>query len=802
MPDILSTSITGLLSYQSALQTTSHNIANVGNDTYSRQNVQLNARTPLRVGSDFIGQGVIVSDVRRLIDSYVTENIREFTSTTSRMEIFESLASRVESLVANDQGGLMPALDGFFNALNDVANDPAANAPRVALLGAAELLERQMNTIGDEMQELEQETDQRISFTLNEINALTSDVARLNDAIVRVSGVDAQPSDLLDQRDDVLRQLSERISLSVIEQSDGTLNVLMGSGQLLVTGTTALTLVARADAQQPDRLSVGLQSTGSTIDLSNTTIGGELGGLLDFRNNMLDTAQNRLGRLAIGLAETFNNQHIQGIDLDGNFGTNFFSTVDTGDLRGLIGGDYRANGFNDGDTIGFDLNFDGLTLNVAVPAIIAADTNQDIGQNILDQIAVAAGAAGATVTAIAGGYAITDTTTAGVTTNFTLRGDQIQFESAGGPYATGNTLAISNLTDGFADDAVFNTLLIGTNSTNVNSRLVATGGTATFAGPLSSALNNLNNAGTAEVYYSITDITALTVSDYSVEFDGTNYNVRRLSDAQIVATTSAPPSVPPFAMTNIDGVSTSIDGMDITITAGMVAGDSFYMRPTRNGALSFTRQIDDPKAIAAGTPVRSMASVNNIGDVKISAPTLTDVTHGDFLRTVDIFFDPTNPNATFDVIDRATGTVLQNDVIYTSGMTVSQNGWQIQITGAAENGDVLSVMQNTNAATDNTNMLVLAELQNQNFLDRNSATYQQAYSAMVSEIGTLNQQFKINLEVEQSLLANANLERQTLSGVNLDEEAANLIRFQQAYQAMTRVVQTAQAIFQSLLEAT
>ncbi|MCW8909350.1 MAG: flagellar basal body protein, partial [Gammaproteobacteria bacterium] len=111
MPDILTTSLTGLTAYQSALATTSHNIANVGTEGYSRQDVELSTRTPLRVGDEFIGQGVLVDDVRRIVNDYVSANIREFTSSTSRMEIFEELSSRVESLVSNEQGGLMPAMD-------------------------------------------------------------------------------------------------------------------------------------------------------------------------------------------------------------------------------------------------------------------------------------------------------------------------------------------------------------------------------------------------------------------------------------------------------------------------------------------------------------------------------------------------------------------------------------------------------------------------------------------------------------------------------------------------------------------
>ena len=136
MPDILTTALSGLRAYQGALSTTSHNIANVGNEDYSRQRVELNARLPAQVGREFIGQGVDLSDVKRIIDEFNTLNIRDFTSSSSRLSAFESYASRVENLIADDQSGLMPALDGFFNALNDVANDPAANAPRVALLGA------------------------------------------------------------------------------------------------------------------------------------------------------------------------------------------------------------------------------------------------------------------------------------------------------------------------------------------------------------------------------------------------------------------------------------------------------------------------------------------------------------------------------------------------------------------------------------------------------------------------------------------------------------------------------------------
>ena len=784
MPDILTTSLSGLTAYQTALATTSHNIANVGTEGYSRQDVELSARTPLRVGDEFIGQGVLIDDVRRIVSDYVSANIREFTSTTSRMGIFEEFASRVESLVANEQGGLMPALDGFFGALNDVANAPADYAPRVALLGAAEILQQQFSTIGTEMQNLEQEADERISFTLNEVNALTANIARLNNAIVRVSAVDQKPNDLLDQRDLVLKQLSEKLTVTVLEQSDGTLNVLMGSGQLLVTGTTALTLGAQADPAQPDRLSVNLQSTGGSLDLSNTAIGGQLGGLLDFRNNLLDVAQNRLGRTAIALSETFNAQHVQGMDLNGDIGTNFFRTVGVGDLRGSLGGDYLNKGFEAGDTVSFDLVFDGQTINVS-HTVGLLDTNADIANAIIADID-----AHANVTDnLDGTYTLAGGSTAGVSLTFQLNGTNIEFQSAGGPTSLGNTLVINNMADDNAAgsvDARLSLAGIGSNSTRISAGTAGVGSPATFIGPSNSAISNTNNTGTGEVIYSITDVSALTTSDYEMSYDGTNYTLVRLSDRATVGSSATGPF--------------NVDGLDITVGGAINAGDSFFIRPTRTAAIAFQRVIDDPNAVAAAFPIRTLSSSANIGDMDISSGTIVASTDADFLNTVDIFFDPTNPVGTFDVVDRVSGTILQDDVAYSSGMTVTQNGWQVQISGTPVSGDNLTVEINSGAATDNRNMLLLAGLQNQSFIDNNSASYEQSYRAMVSEVGALTQQFKINLEVERTLLNAAITERESLSGVNLDEEAANLIKFQQAYQAMTRVIQTAQTLFNTLLE--
>ena len=634
MTGILNTSISGLRAYQTALATTSHNISNVGTEGYSRQKVELNTRPPQSFGSVNIGQGVEVTEINRVLDTFVNANIRDFQSSFSRLEMFESFASRVENLIADEQGSLMPALNSFFNAVNDVANDPSSSGARFALLGAAENLEQNMVSLSTEMQRLEDEIDQRITFQIGEINAITSEIAQINNNITRNSSVENQPADLLDKRDLLLKQLSEKVSISVVEQSDGTLNVLAGTGQLLVTGAVSVDLTTQADLFQSDRLVVALQNaSGGSVDITRTISGGELGGLLDFRTNLLDSAQNRLGRTAIALADTFNNQHVQGYDLNGNLGTNFFST--------------------------------------GSPAV----------------------------------------------------------------------------------------------------------------------LPNLNNTGTGVVGVTISNAQALTVSDYEVRFVGGNYDITRLSDNVSVS-----------SGVYVDPTNVTVDGLDFSLTGAPAAVDSFYIRPTRDGALGFQALISDTDEIAAAFPVRSDASATNIGDTDISAPTILDATNVNLTNTVTITFN--NPAGTFDVFDVTAGALIAPaGRVYTPGMTLAENGWQVQLSGAPQPGDVLTVEENTGSARDNRNALALASIRAQGLLDGGTATLEQSYSALTAEVGNVTQQVIINKDVQGSLL-NATIERrESVSGVNLDEEAADLIRFQQAYQALSRVIQTAQTIFQSLLDA-
>ncbi|VAW73256.1 Flagellar hook-associated protein FlgK, partial [hydrothermal vent metagenome] len=544
------------------------------------------------------------------------------------------------------------------------------------------------------------------------------------------------------------------------------------------------TLDTQQAAAKPKLTAMEIQSNGSRVAITDALVGGDLGGLLDVRTNLLRSAQNQLGRTAIAVAESVNAQQVQGYDLNGNFGTNYFSSVSTGRLQGQFGGDYLNNGLAVGETISFDLNFDGRVVTTAY-TVLAGDTNQDVADGLLFG-ATGIDADGNVTDNGDGTYTLAGTTP-GVSLTFELYGSNIKFESAGGPSPLGNNLSINNLVDGATDNTTLDLLALGSSSTTTTAGVLTNTNPATFIGPSTVAIANQNNTGTDVVNYSITDVNALTTSDYEVRFDGANYNVIRLSDNQTLATGAGP-----FV----------VDGLEITPGTGAPAlSDSFYISATKLGALNFQTQISNPASIAAAAPIRAGVNAGNIGDISVSQLSVSDSLDGDLSRAVNVFFDPANPAGTFDVVDQVNGTVLQNNVAYFDGIVVSQNGWQLRLSGQPQPGDIVTVQNNTNAAGDNTNMLLLASIQTQNVLDNGNSTLEQSYNSLVTGVGVVTQQIKINLRVEESILQQAQQRRESVSGVNLDEEAADLIRFQQAYQASARVIQTSQVIFDSLLNA-
>lgn len=326
MVDILRTGLSGLVASQRALATTSHNIANVNTPGYSRQRAELTTNRSEFAGgagrSMYIGTGVNVQSITRVYDDFLTQQVRNHGTNVGQSETMSTWISQLDGVVGDSDTGLAPALKQFFGAVNDAANNPASLPARQALLGQANTLASRFQEVDGQMDALRAGVNDSVRATVSEVNALAGSIAKLNGAIAATQGQGGASADMLDQRNQLVADLAQRVPVSTVAQDDGTLSVFVGKGQTLVLGTEARALET-APASDPRQLEIHFQ--GSRANVNGFLNGGRIGGLLDFQSKVLDPAQNQLGLMAVGLAETFNAQHGQGIDLNGAAGGNFFT---------------------------------------------------------------------------------------------------------------------------------------------------------------------------------------------------------------------------------------------------------------------------------------------------------------------------------------------------------------------------------------------------------------------------------------------------------------------------------------------
>ncbi|MEJ2059019.1 MAG: flagellar hook-associated protein FlgK [Gammaproteobacteria bacterium] len=325
--DILGIGTSALLAYQRALQTTSHNIANVNTDGYSRQRVDQTSNEPALAGNYYLGSGTQIAGVQRMVSQFANNQVNDATSANSRYQTYSQYAAQVDNLLADSSAGLQPALQGFFDAVHGVANDPNSIPARQDLLSQAQVLVGRFQTLYQQIDSGRVQVNSELTNEVDTINGLATQIAQLNSQIVSSpqNGPAGQPNDLLDKRDALLKQLAGHVSVKTVTQSDGSVNVMIGTGQALVVGGNTTRLAVQGVSGDPGQLDLVFQTSSGNVPVGNVIAGGKLGGLLDARNQVVIPAENALGRLAVGLAEQFNVQQHQGVDLTGAFGSDFFT---------------------------------------------------------------------------------------------------------------------------------------------------------------------------------------------------------------------------------------------------------------------------------------------------------------------------------------------------------------------------------------------------------------------------------------------------------------------------------------------
>ena len=327
MADLLSTSVSGLLAFQRALDTTSHNITNANTPGYSRQVAEFMTRNPQQAGNGWVGNGVDVTTIQRQYDDFLAGQSRTASSSYNQFATYATQAARVSNLLGNTTTGLTASLQNFINAFQAVADTPTSTPARQTLLSQAETLMQRLQSYDESLRGFDAQVNAQIKSEADSITSIARSLAKLNQDIVSAKGRSSQPpNDLMDQRDRLIDELAQHVNVNVVAQSDGALNVFIGNGQPLVVGQTSAEIVTMQDPYDATRSVLGFKTASSTMDITKSLTGGTLGGMLQFRNEMLDPARNALGRLSAGLAEVVNDQHRAGMDLNGQLGGDFFTT--------------------------------------------------------------------------------------------------------------------------------------------------------------------------------------------------------------------------------------------------------------------------------------------------------------------------------------------------------------------------------------------------------------------------------------------------------------------------------------------
>jgi flagellar hook-associated protein 1 FlgK len=326
LSDVYGISISALEAYQTALAVVSNNIANANTPGYARETVELTNAVPESNGSAPIGAGVQVSGISRAYSQLAASQLNTSQSNLGQLNSLQSYTSQIDNIVGTTAGGLSTALQNYYSAWSTVANDPTSTASRQALLSQAQGVAAAFQSTNSQLQGLNSNINSSIAADVTQINSLGSSIASLNNQIVVATGNGGgqPPNDLIDQRDQLVSNLSQLVGISTTADKSGAVNVFIGNGQSLVLGSTASALTTVPGEFNASQLEVATAAN-PTHPISSQITSGDLGGLFAARTQAVDPAINQLGQIATAFSQSANSQQNTGLDLNGKLGANLFS---------------------------------------------------------------------------------------------------------------------------------------------------------------------------------------------------------------------------------------------------------------------------------------------------------------------------------------------------------------------------------------------------------------------------------------------------------------------------------------------
>jgi len=325
IPGLLSIGRKALMAQQKGINVTGNNIANVNTPGYSRQRLNLSSDVPVMTGNGLMGSGVTANKVERVYQRFLGVQINNETQSLGQWEAHKDALERVEMIFDESGGyGLNQVMSEFWNAWQDLTNNPSGSVERTVLVAKSEMLTATFSKNYEDLQKIQRDIDWNIEGAVEEINRLSENMVDLNQKIIQVESGGHMANDYRDQRDLLLKELSELIDINSFEDANGGVTVSVGSGQALVEGTHTYKLSTQVNADGHQDVT-WLDSSGNTVIISNNISKGKLKGWLDARDVEINNSLNKLDTLAQNLMTEVNSLHATGYGLDGSTGNDFFT---------------------------------------------------------------------------------------------------------------------------------------------------------------------------------------------------------------------------------------------------------------------------------------------------------------------------------------------------------------------------------------------------------------------------------------------------------------------------------------------
>lgn len=330
MAGVINTATSSLAAYQKALDVIANNIANANTPGYSRQTVNFTPKPSQGSSEGFIGSGVDILDIERHSNQFVNAQVRNTLASFAEHDALYTQALEIDRLLSQQGTSISGSIQEFMNALAQANELPDSAAARGVLFNQSSFMVNQFKSMQENLGEIEHNVSNQAVLIVDQMNEIAAAIADINNQVI--SGIGTAP-DLLDKRDQLLKELSAFTEVRTSLQSDGVMNVSIGKGEVLVIGGDSVPLSIGTNVSVAGGLDIFIGAGAGKISITQNIQGGELGGLFSFKQNILDPTSQTLGQMAIGLSLFMNQQHQLGIDMNNQVGKSLFTDLNSNEIQ-------------------------------------------------------------------------------------------------------------------------------------------------------------------------------------------------------------------------------------------------------------------------------------------------------------------------------------------------------------------------------------------------------------------------------------------------------------------------------------